>query len=386
MMHRKRFRIATTLVAITIAVGIVLLLSYFGKKSKGPLENLVTGAGDAVQKVEQNIIISSRKDKRSDKLAWFSGYRNDSAILRYPPRILLGAFDNKNTESFESTINLEDTLRTTFPLIHIYTAWGSKEEQQFPQLQVKAILEMGSLPVITWEPWLTDFDAEKFPGLRVSEKRDVGGLRDVAKGKYDAYIHSWAKAAAEINQPIYLRVGHEMNDPYRYPWGPQNNSAKDYIAAWRHIHIVFQQEHANKIIWVWSPHPAYGFFDAFYPGDAFVDMIGIGVLNYGTVANWSKWWSFGEIFGKHYSELAVFKKPMMISEFGCLNVGGKRSEWFEEALHQLPQKYPLVKSILFFHFSDDKTTTQQEINWYFINDTSTVKSITIEIKQWDTKL
>jgi hypothetical protein len=64
--------------------------------------------------------------------------------LRNPPEILLGAFDNQNKESFESTINLEDTLKTTFPLIHIYTAWGSKEEQQFPALQVKAILELGS--------------------------------------------------------------------------------------------------------------------------------------------------------------------------------------------------------------------------------------------------
>jgi hypothetical protein len=384
-MHHRRIRLAFTLAALSIAIGVVLLLSYIGKKSKGPLEDLFKGVEEAVQKVEQNFISNKRVGKRSVKLLWFQTYKTDTSFLLNPSKILLGAFDSENKESFESSINLEDTLKTIFPLLHIYTAWGSKTEEQFPELQVKTILEMGSIPVITWEPWLSDFDAEKFPGLRPVEKRDLGGMRDVANGKYDLYLKTWALAAAKINQPIFLRVGHEMNDPYRYPWGPHNNTAKDFIAAWRHIHHVFKQAGATKVLWVWGPHPAYGFFDAFYPGSKYVDYIGIGVLNYGTVANWSKWWSFGEIFGNHYSELAVFNKPMMITEFGCLKVGGKRDQWFKEALYQLPQKYPMVKSLLFFHFLEDKTTTQQVINWYFINDTATVNNIVYQIKNWNNK-
>ena len=381
-MVRKTYRILSTLIAIGIAISLILFLSYIGKKSKGPLEDIVTDAGEAVQKVEKNIIMDQREEKRAGKLKWFSVYRTDTHLLYHPAKILLGAFDNENKESFESSINLEDTLKTTFPLIHIYTAWGSRPDEQFPELQVKTILEMGSLPVITWEPWLTDFDSEKIPGLRPTDKRDIGGMNDVAKGKYDTYLKSWAHAAARIDQPIFLRLGHEMNDPYRYPWGPQNNSAKEFVAAWQHVYTLFKKEGAAKVIWVWSPHPAYGFFDAFYPGQKYVDYIGIGVLNYGTVANWSKWWTFFEIFGKHYQELAVYHKPIMITEFGSLAVGGKREKWFAEALDQLPQKYPLIKSILFFHFSDDKTTTQQVINWYFIHDSASVKSITGAIQSW----
>ncbi len=381
-METKRFRIITTLVAIVLAIGIVLFLSYAGKKSKGPIEDLVSGAGEAVQKVEDDIIISEREDKRSDKLEWLNVYKSNPSMLRNPSKILLGAFDNQNTESFESSINLEDTLKTTFPLIHIYTAWGSKTEQQFPELKVKAILEMGSIPVITWEPWLTAFDSEKFPGLRPSDKRDLGGLLDIAAGKYDSYLKKWARAAAKINQPIFLRLGHEMNDPYRYPWGPQNNTAKDFIAAWQHVHNVFRQQGAGNVVWVWSPHPAYGFFNDYYPGNNYVDYVGIGTLNYGTVASWSKWYSFGEIFGRHYKELAVFNKPMILTEFGSLKVGGKRSEWFADALHNLPKKFPFIKAVLFFHFSDDKTTTQQVINWYIINDTATIKTIRDEVSAW----
>ncbi len=378
----KRYRILFTLIALSLAIGAVMLLTYIGKKSKGPLTDLILHAGEAVQKVEQ-IIIRQGDEKRINKLHWYKAYKTDSILIRNPNHILFGAFDNKNKNSYEGTLQLEDTLKTTFPLLHIYTAWGSKPEQQFPELQVKTILELGSTPVITWEPWLSDFVAENFPTpLRKAEFRDAGGLRDIARGKYDSYIKTWAQAAAQINQPIFLRVGHEMNDPYRYPWGPQNNSAKDFILAWKHIHSIFRLQGATKVIWIWSPHPAYGFFEAYYPGKKFVDYIGVGILNYGTVANWSKWWSFKDIFGKHYKELAQFNKPIMITEFGCLKVGGNRNQWFSEALRDLPQKYPLVKSIVYFHFSDDNTTTQQALNWYFLNDKATIHSIIKETSAW----
>jgi Glycosyl hydrolase family 26 len=381
-MKAKTFRVFSTLAAILTGVIIVLILSFAGDKSRGPLENFFTGAGNAVQKAENTVIIKQRQHKRADDLTWFGPNISDPMKLKKPSSIMLGAYDNQISESFKSVIELEDSLHTRFPLIHIYTAWGTSAEQQFPQQQVDAIVALGSVPVITWEPWLSAFDSEKYPGLRKAEDRDKGGLADIARGLYDSYIKEWATAAKESGTPIFLRVGHEMNDPYRYPWGPQNNSAKDFIAAWRHIHDLFVKAGATNVIWVWSPHPAYGFFDAFYPGSDYVDYVGIGTLNYGTVANWSKWWSFQEIFGNHYKEMTGFKKPIMITEFGCLAVGGSRSKWFSDALASMPHDYPLVKSVMFFHFSEDKTTTQQPINWYIKNDTATTRAIIEQIKQW----
>jgi len=381
-MTKRSHRIFYTLAALLLGIGIILVISFAGSKSRGPLENLFFHAGATVNEVEQNLIIDNRKHKRTDQLRWFNVIKSNPALLRNPQVILFGAYDNQTRESFESIISLEDSLHTTFPLIHLYTAWGSKPEEQFPKLQVDAIYEMGSIPVITWEPWLTDFDAESFPHLRKVENRDKGGMADVAKGEYDTYIQNWADDARSTGRPIFVRLGHEMNDPYRYPWGPHNNSAKNFIAAWRHVHHLFVGAGATNVIWIWSPHPAYGYFDAFYPGDEFVDFVGVGTLNYGNVAQWSKWWTFKEIFGKYYAELAAFKKPIMLTELGCLAAGGDRNKWFEEAFSQLPVNYPAVKSILFFHYSEDKTTTQQTLNWYFKDDHSTTRTIINEIKKW----
>jgi beta-mannanase len=379
-MKATSFRMSLLVIALLLSVLLVVAFSFLGDKTKGPISDLFAASSDFIKKTENDLIIQTRENKRADKLKWLTKYT--TASLKNPAEILFGAFDNQAVESFESIINLEDSLKNTFPLIQIYTAWGSKPEEKFPQTQVESIRALGSIPVITWEPWLTDFNAEDYPRLRAIKERDKGGLKDITKGLYDNYIIEWALEAAKIKSPLFLRVGHEMNDPYRYPWGPQNNSANDFIAAHRHIHKLFSKVGATNVIWIWSPHPAYGFFNEFYPGDTYVDYVGVSALNYGTVASWSKWWSFKEIFGNYYKTLSRFKKPIMITEFGSLEVGGKRSVWFKEALDSLPVKYPYVRSVLFFHYSDDKTTTQQTINWYIVKDVETISTIKDVIKTW----
>ena len=357
----------------------IFVLAMTGSRIRGPIADLMVYSSQVAEKAEQTIVAGGRKQTRADKLTWFVPIAADKAKLLSPGRMLLGAYDNEDKEGFGPLTALEDTLRTTFPIVHIYSAWGDKIEEGFPALRVKQIRAMGSVPLITWEPWLTDFDAELHPGLKKAANRDPHGLRDIARGDYDFYLRNWAEAAAASGGPIFIRVGHEMNDPYRYPWGPQNNSAKEFVAAWRHIRSVFKNLNANNVVWVWSPHPAYGWFDAYYPGADQVDYVGLGTLNYGTVANWSQWWSFDEIFGKYYPQLAKFKKPIMLTEFGTLAVGGDRASWYRQALQALPVKYPAVSGVVFFHVSIDNTTTQQTLNWYIKNDVPVARVVRDEI-------
>ncbi len=375
------FRVGYTVLAIGISSMIVYALSHAGNSSKGPIENAMSYTGDVVKNIEHEMIVEQRTDKREDKLKWFHAYLQNATLAAHPKKILLGAFDNEAKDNFEPVVNLEDSLKMTFPLIHMYVAWGSKKDCRFPAARVANITELGSVPVITWEPWLSAFSEEEYPGLRPSAERDKNGMKDVAAGLYDTYITAWAKAARNANKTIFLRLGHEMNDAYRYPWGPQNNTAQDFIAAWQHVHDIFVNAGAKNVLWVWSPHPAYDFKD-YYPGDKYVDHVGVGILNYGVVAVWSRWWAFKDIFGNHYPQLAVYNKPIMITEFGSLAVGGNRARWYADALDSMPQKYPLVKSILFFHFSKDNTTTQQTLNWYIKDDKPVVNAIVKEVNRW----
>jgi hypothetical protein len=373
-------RMAIAIVALTIGGGLIYLLVLASGQAKGPLAHFFERASEGVRSLEDRFIHDKRRfSAREEALAWLP---RDMQGLRQPSRILLGAFDNQAINTYRPVFELEELFNTTFPLIHIYAAWGSKEEQRFPRRAVEGIYRTGSLPVITWEPWLTDFDEQQYPGIRPKETRDKNGLRDIANGYYDTYIRSWAREVAKIDRPLFLRLGHEMNDPYRYPWGPQNNKPEDFVAMWRHVHRIFIDEKAVNVLWIWSPHSAHGYFEFYFPGEAYVDWVGVGALNYGKVAPWSDWWPLKDIFGQHYDTLTQFERPLMLTEFGSLAVGGDRSAWYADALNHLDQRYPKVKSVLFFHYSDDRTTTFESLNWYVRHDTAVVSAIAQGIATW----
>jgi hypothetical protein len=381
-MKKITYRISLTVLAFGLGIAMVTALTYAGEKSTGPIQDLVTTLGTNVTQIEHKVVESAQEKSRADYLSWFSSYRNSTKRMSNPDTILWGAYDNTKSDSYEPIVALEDTLHMKFAIIQIYSAWGSKPQQRFPFNESKAIYDLGSIPMITWEPWLNDFDKEKFPTKGDNDQRNWGGMKAIAAGEYDAYIDEWAKKTKAFGANIYLRMGHEMNDPYRYPWGPQNNKPEEFIAAWKHVHDRFAAVGAKNVQWVWSPHPAYQQFDQYYPGADYVDWIGVPTLNYGTVAPWSKWWTFSEIFGTYYDTIAVYKKPIMLSEIGSLRVGGDRAIWFSQALTDLPAKYPLVKAILFYHSNNDNTTMDKTLDWTLLRDKPTTKAIMTAVSKW----
>lgn len=372
---RRRERIALALVALGGVTAAVLVLTYTGSHSVGPFSHLLTSIGSRISSAESRYVHRVRGGGRVNQLDWLAPYRRNPDSLRMPARILVGAYDARIPVSFEGATELERTLGTTFPLLHFYTAWGDKPEQQFPLRTLEAITNLGSLPVVTWEPWLSDFENRLHDHLPLRSERDRGGLAAIAHGDYDFYIDLWAADAAQFGKPMLVRFGHEMNDPYRYPWGPQNNAAGDYILAWQRVVQRFRKAGASNVLFVWAPHVAYAGFDAFYPGDEWVDWVGTGALNFGTVARWSEWWTFREIFGEKYALLARHRKPIMIAEFGTLAVGGDRARWYSDALAELPARYPLVRALLFFNVPRDATVTYQALDWTFLQDSTVVGAV-----------
>jgi beta-mannanase len=106
------------------------------------------------------------------------------------------------------------------------------------------------------------------------------------------------------------------------------------------------------------------------------------VLNYGPIAQWSRWWTFDEIFGTKYERLASFGKPVMLAELGSLAVGGDRGVWYAETLDSLPRKYPAVRAVLFFNAGDDQTVTAQKVDWRIETDSVVAGVVRRAITQW----
>jgi hypothetical protein len=379
----RRRRLLTVIVALCSAVLVIAILTSISSTSEGPLETTFDRLAAAVASIESRVRIRATGAGRSGQLAWFAGYRTNADRLRAPANILLGAYDSRLPETAEGLIEMERALDTTLPLVQIYTAWGDNTEHAFPLRAFTMIRTLGSVPVVTWEPWLAVFDNARHPHLPLRQERDRGGFAAIARGDYDFYIDRWAAEAARYGQPFFLRFAHEMNDPYRYPWGPQNNTKEEFIAAWRHLVDRFRKAGATNVIWVWSPHVAYEWWDLYYPGHDVVDWTATSVLNYGPIAQWSRWWTFQQIFETKYEQLAAFGKPVMIAELGSLRVGGDRAAWYRDALTDLPSRLPSVKAVLLFNASDDQTVTAQKVEWTLRGDDVVAAAVRTAIAPWD---
>lgn len=339
-------------------------------------------AGDQITDFEFSELFKNTFNDREAEMQWFSTIKTKRDSLLNPPQVMLGAYDSKAKSNFRSILRLEDTVGANLPIMQVYVSWGSDEENKFPGNRVKNILNLGSIPLITWEPWLDNFSVVQYPDIKPQKTRSKHGLADVADGFYDRYIIDWAKDVKAVKYPVFIRLGHEMNDPFRYPWGPHNNEPYEYIAAWKHVHKVFREQNVDNVIWVWCPHVSYLGYEKYYPGHEYVDYIGFNILNYGEGMEWSDWHSFDELFGLHYRHFEPYNKPMMIAEFGTLEYGGEREAWFREALTDFPEKYPLVKSLLFFHVHNDKTAMLKTFDWYFTDDSLCTDAIHSALQTW----
>ena len=127
--------------------------------------------------------------------------------------------------------------------------------------------------------------------MELPPRRKAGSVFPVARivaGDFDGYIRSWAKAAADWGKPLMLRFAQEMNGNW-YPWGAgvNGNAPGEYAKAYRHVHKIFTSVGATNVIWIWSPnvlYPGGASLSSVYPGNAYVNWIGVDGYNFGTSA------------------------------------------------------------------------------------------------------
>lgn len=190
-MTRKLSRVALAVAVVLGAVAGIGLLTALSSASEGPLATVLDRVGALVASLEHRAAQRFNTRDRHAMLAWLAPYRDDVNRLRRPDVVLLGAYDGDVITTFEGVERLERSLGTSLPLVQIYTAWGDKPDQRFPLLLATAIADMGSIPVVTWEPWLTDFENGRHPELPLRELRDRHGMAAVARGDYDFYVDQW---------------------------------------------------------------------------------------------------------------------------------------------------------------------------------------------------
>jgi beta-mannanase len=223
----------------------------------------------------------------------------------------------------------------------------------FPVSEAKALWSQGVVPHYTWEPW----DA----ALGVSDSGQIH-LQDIINGRWDTYIKARGAEFAAVGSPIMVRWGHEFNGNW-YPWGIANNNSDPslYVQAYRRVHDLVKAAGATNVQWIWSfnngssPDAGYNDPAASYPGDAYVDWVGIDGYNWGYGPSWdttgNHWVSFTSAFDSSYAKARSIapKRPVTVAEYASSEDGGDKAQWINDMNTALKSgRYPDLKMLVYF--------------------------------------
>jgi Glycosyl hydrolase family 26 len=208
-------------------------------------------------------------------------------------RMLLGAYLNlKGQRSVGASVaSRVKAMGRPYDLEATYYNWTDP----FPGQSEAAMAAAGTTPLIAW--YLPDKD----PGAGIS-------LNQVTSGADDKWISTQAAAIKAFGHRVFLRLAPEMNGD----WYGYSASPTAYIAAWRHIWEVFKRTGATNVTWVWCPNLGPSDWTTYYPGNKYVDVIGVdGFSNVDYT-----WQTFQQMFGGFFAHFAAFApgKPQLVAE------------------------------------------------------------------------
>lgn len=165
---------------------------------------------------------------------------------------------------------------------------------------------------------------------------------------------------------VIYRPLHEMNGEWFW-WGNTSYNAND-VSRQQHYRDLYidmfnyftYHKGLNNLIWVFSPDAKRDHKTAFYPGDAYVDIVGLDAYTSSP---------YDSAIQSGYAELTALNKPYAFAEIGpdSSTQGNYDYQAFINAIHS---HYP--KTIYFIPWNNVWSPTQNQNSWYLFNDSWTV--------------
>ena len=150
------------------------------------------------------------------------------------------------------------------------------------------------------------FMSEASPYDRVNNLTASNGLTEIVNGVYDNNLNRLAQFARNhAPRPIFLRIGYEFDGPWN-AYDPQK-----YQNAYRYIVDFMNNADVDNMAYVWQTsnwgQNAVGRMMDWYPGDNYVDWLGVSFFFYDSNFN-------GPRFDEMLQIARRVNKPVMIAE------------------------------------------------------------------------
>jgi mannan endo-1,4-beta-mannosidase len=264
---------------------------------------------------------------------------------RPPQRPILGI----STSTLDQLDRFVGATGTNPEVFDLFEPWS--RNRPLDTSLVDSLAARGARLSITWEPWDPDGSHTRQPRY---------SLASIIAGKHDPYIDLFASSIGRLQGPVTIRLMHEMNGNW-YPWATRLNGNRpgEFVRAWQHVHDRFAALGVTNVVWMWAPnaiYPGAAPLAPLYPGDAYVDAVGVSNYNWGDFRRQgvtTQWATFGELFDESISELrALSPRPVWIAEVGSSDNGGSKADWLAATLQEVAQR-PEITGLVWFDHVDE---------------------------------
>ncbi|WP_336769587.1 glycoside hydrolase family 26 protein [Bacillus bombysepticus] len=257
---------------------------------------------------------------------------------KYEPTqgVYLGMYPGENSLEY-NLANIENLYGKKHSMYLTYVQFDSSAGyySKFPTNFANQVKTLGGSIQIGWEP-----DAP-------------GGLN----GMDENYVREFIREAKQSGIPVFLRFASEMNGG----WVAWHGDPELYKAKWKWMYQIVKEEKADNVVMVWSPNflPREK-IDAYYPGDEYVDWVGLSLYRFPIDAGEEKLAATPMDYLRPIYE-KYKHKPMMLSELGVgiksysnnqtyINWSKQQMEYFYRAL---PREFPQIKAVNYFNYDKE---------------------------------
>jgi len=250
----------------------------------------------------------------------------------------------------------------------------------FPTNAVNTIIQAGKIPFIRMMP-RSNFNANCADPLYTMD--------NFLSGRFDAELKQWALSAKQMNVPLLVEFGTEVNGDW-FPWnasynGAENTSYGDTSAydgmekfknVYRRIIDICRDNGVRNITWFYhvdaynSPNISWNTMKGYYPGDDYIDWIGVSV--YGAQSASEGWWQFENVLDDCWNELSHIsnaQKPIAVLEWGVIDDAsiGNKAQWITNAVQSINtggNYYGKISAVSYWHenFLDNGETINLRID------------------------
>ncbi len=244
--------------------------------------------------------------------------------------IYLAAFPGFGATEDIVTANILNDFETIagHPVAWAYFSDNWYHGIQFPSFNVAKIKAMGRTPFIRM--MMRSQENNPCPDPKYN-------LQQFIDGKYDKELKKWAQEAKLTGLPMLVEFGTEVNGDW-FSWNGRWNGAGEtkgfgdprladgperFVAVYRRIVDIFREQEAFNVSWAFhvdaasSPSASWNKASAYWPGEDYVDWVGISV--YGPQrADENSAPSFQTLLDPIYREMTTLApdKPIAILEWG----------------------------------------------------------------------